>query len=68
LSLYELGLKRETIYAIYQFIEWLMELPDALEEKLYQEIREEEDEEMSLLTIAEKKGMEKGLQQIEIHA
>ncbi len=63
LSLYELGLKRETIYAIYQFIEWLMELPEELEEQLYQEIKEQEDETMSLLTIAEKKGLEQGLQQ-----
>ncbi len=40
----------------------LMELPDALEERLYQEIKEK-NEAMSLLTIAEKKGMEKGIQQ-----
>ncbi len=30
-----------------------MELPDELEEQLYQEIKEQEDESMSLLTIAE---------------
>ncbi|MHB2155238.1 hypothetical protein ACX8XN_12720 [Calditrichota bacterium GD2] len=41
-----------------------MVLPDALEEKLYQELKEqEEDEAISLLTIAEKKGLEKGIQQ-----
>ncbi|NOX90325.1 MAG: cytosolic protein, partial [Calditrichaeota bacterium] len=64
LTLYDLGLKRETLYALYRFIECLMELPEGLDEQLYQEVKEkEEDEEMSLITIAEKKGRQKGLQE-----
>ncbi|MHB2151104.1 hypothetical protein ACX8XP_18865 [Calditrichota bacterium LG25] len=64
LKLLDLGLRRETIYAVYQFIEWLMVLPEGLEDQLYHEIKElEEGKEMSLLTIAEKKGMEQGIQQ-----
>ncbi len=64
LHVYQLGLDHETLFQIYQFIEWIMDLPKELDEQLYQEIKQiEEHKEMSLITIAEEKGIKKGLQQ-----
>ncbi len=61
LRLYDLGFGRETLYAIYRFIEWIMELPDELEDQLYYEIKEmEEEQKMTYITLAERKGIQKG--------
>ena len=63
LKVYELGLDHETLFRIYRFIEWIMEIPVEMDERLYNEIKQiEEHKEMSLITIAEKKGLEKGRQ------
>jgi len=63
LRLYDLGFKRETLFAIYRFIEWMMELPDELEDQLYYEIKEtEEEKKMTYITIAERKGIQKGIE------
>ena len=64
LQLYRVGFKKETVYALYRFIEWMMALPDELEEQLYYEIKEfEEGQPMSYITIAEKKGVQKGIKE-----
>ncbi len=62
-QIYQTGISKETLYQIYQFIEWIMELPKELDEKLYYEIKSiKEHKEMSVLSIAEEKGIEKGIQ------
>jgi hypothetical protein len=68
LELYQHGLKRETILAIYKFIDLIMALPEALESELYDEIKViEEKSTMPHITTAErigmKKGMEKGMEE-----
>lgn len=62
LTLYELGVKREAWYPVYEFIEWIMELPEALEEKLYYEVKKiKEKREMGYITYAERIGMKEGM-------
>ena len=64
LRLYDLGLAQETIYNLYQFIEWIMALPEPLEEKLLTElVKIEEKENMRYVTYAERKGRKEGLQE-----
>ena len=61
LQLYHLGLNRETILAVYRFIEWLMKLPESLDNKLYQELKQiEEQKKMTYISYAERKGLKKG--------
>ena len=63
-ELYDQGLDRATIWSVYTFIDWMMQLPEELEEKLYRETHEvEEEKNMPLLSIAEKKGRKKGLKE-----
>ena len=61
LRLYDLGLAQETIYNLYQFIEWIMALPEPLEEKLLTElVKIEEKEKMGYITYAERKWKKEG--------
>lgn len=63
LELYKLGMKRETILAIYKFIDWMMTLPKGLNIKIHEEVAaSKEAKKMSYLTTAERIGMEKGLE------
>ncbi len=63
-ELYEQGLDRATIWSVYTFIDWMMQLPEELEEKLYKETHEiEEEKDMPLLSIAEKRGRKKGIKE-----
>ncbi|MFQ5628696.1 MAG: hypothetical protein ACE5I1_08045 [bacterium] len=39
LELYKLGMKRETVQALYKFIDWIMRLPNELEGELFTEIK-----------------------------
>jgi hypothetical protein len=63
LELYTRGMKRETILAIYKFIDWVMELPEKLDTKIYHEIKTtKEAKAMPHITTAERIGLEKGLE------
>ncbi len=60
-SLHDLGFNHQMLYNLFRFIEWIMELPEELENKLYLEIMEMKGEkDMSFMTIVEKKSIEKG--------
>lgn len=65
LELYQHGMKRETILAIYKFIDWIMKLPDELETALYEETKAmiEETTAMPYITTAERIGQKKGVEQ-----
>ena len=61
IRLYELGMRRETIAALFQFIEWIMKLPEEMDSQLIDEIYKiEEDKGVSIISLVEKKGYEKG--------
>jgi len=61
IELYDKGLKRETIYFLYQFIDIIMNLSEDLEDALTEEITTiEEDRKMSIITSAERLGIKKG--------
>lgn len=62
LELYHSGLSREEVGALFEFISVVMALPEIEDEKLYEEIKPTaEEQQMSLLAIAERKGREAGL-------
>ncbi len=62
MELYSRGMNRKTVLALYQFIDWSMNLPKPLEDQLFHEITEfEEKKNMPVLTTAEKIGMKKGI-------
>lgn len=64
IDLYNSGMIRETIIAVYKFIDWIMELPEELEEKILDEIYQlQEEKKMSVLTTAEKRGLKQGIEQ-----
>jgi hypothetical protein len=64
LRVYQLGLSHEVLFRIYRFIEWIMILPDTLEDRLYEEIKQKEgDKAMSYILYAERKGILKGRQE-----
>ncbi len=64
LELYQLGMDRETLWAIYKFIDWMMQLPKELGKAFVAEMKTiEEAKQMSLLTSAEQVGLEQGLEQ-----
>jgi hypothetical protein len=57
-------MSRETIVALNDFIGVLMALPQAKDEKLYDEIKQTpEEKQMSILAIAERVGREEGLKE-----
>ncbi|MCU0642821.1 MAG: cytosolic protein [bacterium] len=61
LGLYERGLTRDIIFILYQFIDLLMNLSDELEQELIEAIEAiEEAKKMSIITSAERIGIEKG--------
>ncbi|MDQ7065023.1 MAG: cytosolic protein, partial [candidate division KSB1 bacterium] len=63
IELYTRGLSREIVLALYKFIDWIMTLPTLLEDQLFNEITEfEEKKNMPVLTTAEKKGIQQGIQ------
>ncbi len=62
LQVYQLGLSHETLIQILRFIEWIMILPDALENRLYEEMKQKEgDKAMTYILYAERKGIKEGL-------
>ena len=61
IRLYELGMRRETIAVLFQFIEWIMKLPEEMDSQLIDEMYKiEEDKKVSIISLVEKKGYEKG--------
>lgn len=63
-ELYHRGFSKRDILKLYHFIDWLMLLPDALEQQCYQEIVHfEEEQKMPYITTAERIGLKKGLEQ-----
>jgi len=64
LELYRRGMSRETIVALNHFIGVLMALPQAKDEKLYDEIKQTtEEKQMSLFAVAERVGRKEGLKE-----
>jgi len=62
LELYDRGLTRDIIFLLYRFIDIIMKLSEELEEALTEEIiKIEEDRKMSIITSAERIGIEKGM-------
>jgi hypothetical protein len=61
LELYRRGLNRETILALYEFLDIVMALPEAKDDELNEEIKQtSEENKMSIITTAERIGMRKG--------
>ncbi len=62
-SLYRRGWDREQILALFHFIDWLLRLPDGLENRLWDEIKKyEQEDKMPYISSVEKIGMRKGEQ------
>lgn len=66
--LYERGYARQDVLNLFHFIDWLMQLPEPLEERFWQELWElEAAKKMTYVTsverYAEKRGLAKGLEQ-----
>ena len=62
--LYRLGLERDDIQSLYAFIDWVLALPEALEEDYHRCIQAiEEAEHMQYVTTAERIGIRKGRQE-----
>jgi flagellar biosynthesis/type III secretory pathway protein FliH len=59
--LYDLGWQEKEIRNLYRFIDWIMILPDGLEAKFWQEIKQfEQERQMSYITTGERIGYERG--------
>jgi predicted transposase/invertase (TIGR01784 family) len=62
-NLYRRGFKKQDILNLYRFIDWIMVLPEELEESYHQEIAKfEEERKMRYITTAERIGMKKGIE------
>jgi hypothetical protein len=66
-QLYSRGYQRQDILELFRFIDWLLMLPDILENSLMSELEQfEEIQKMPYVTSAERIGIEKGLKQGEL--
>ncbi|GAA6622351.1 cytosolic protein [Scytonema sp. NUACC26] len=62
--LYELGFSREDIINLFKLIDWIMSLPEELEQEFWQEFRNfEESKSMPYITSVERLGIKKGKQE-----
>ena len=62
--LYDLGLKEQDIRNLYRFIDWVMILPKALENQLWSEFKQfEQERTMRYVTTGERIGYERGIQE-----
>lgn len=60
--LYEQGYSREDVLNLFQFIDWLMSLPENLEQEFQQQIQQlEEERRMPYITSVERSGIRQGL-------
>ena len=65
--LYDLGLKEQDIRNLYRFIDWVMILPKALENQLWSEFKQfEQERTMRYVTTGERIGYERGIQEGEL--
>ncbi|MEH2203718.1 MAG: hypothetical protein V7K53_06490 [Nostoc sp.] len=59
--LYEKGYQREDIINLFRFIDWVMRLPEELENSFWQEVTlYEEEKKMPYITSVERRGIEQG--------
>ncbi|HEY9851420.1 MAG TPA: hypothetical protein V6D28_18260 [Leptolyngbyaceae cyanobacterium] len=62
--LYEQGYEREDIINLFQFVDWIMSLPQILEQEFWQEVIQlEEERRMPYITSVERIGIQKGIEQ-----
>ena len=62
--LYEMGYERQDILDLFRFIDWMLELPEALAKEFWQDIEQYEAERnMPYITSVERIGIEKGIAQ-----
>ena len=62
--LYRQGFSRQDILNLYRFIDWVMGLPEQLEQDFLEEVRQfEEENRMPYITNAERLGIKQGIQQ-----
>jgi hypothetical protein len=62
--LYKLGYGKEDVIQLFDFIDWVMALPEELEEELWTEIQKiEEERKMEYVSSVERIGIKKGIQQ-----
>ena len=62
--LYEQGYEREDVINLFGFIDWVMSLPEELDQQFWQEVRNlEEERRMPYLTSVERIGINKGIRQ-----
>jgi len=62
--LYEQGYSRQDVLNLFQFIDWVMSLPEELEQEFWREVRNlEEDLRMPYITSVERIGFQKGIEQ-----
>ncbi len=62
-ELYRRGFSKADIVKLYRFIDWLMRLPEDLEQQCFQELLEfEEAQRMPYITTAERIGIKKGVE------
>ncbi len=63
-QLYQRGFGRQDVIDLFHFIDWIMRLPDDLDNTVWQEVqRYEEANKMDYITSVERIGMRKGMQQ-----
>jgi hypothetical protein len=60
-GLYERGLSKEDVRALFRLLDWMMDLPEELEKAFYQELsRFEEEKQMPYVTSVERIALKKG--------
>jgi hypothetical protein len=59
--LYRRGYSRKDIIQLFRLIDWLIKLPDALEEIFWEEIEKEEEQGMPYVTSVERIGEKRGM-------
>ncbi len=63
-ELFNYGMDRKTLSAVYNFIDWLMTLPKELDDEIYEEVIQiEKEHKMATLSTAERIGREKGVKE-----
>ncbi|MFZ1597917.1 MAG: cytosolic protein [Anaerolineae bacterium] len=62
--LYRRGYQQQDIVNLFRFIDWIMQLPEGLDQIFWQEVQEiEEAEHMPYITSVERIGMQRGIEQ-----
>ena len=63
-GLFDRGLTGENIRQLFRFIDWMIDLPQALERPFWEEVHQiEQEKRMPFITSVERIGMEKGREQ-----